>query len=867
MKDEDKNREQLLYEMTEMRRRISELEKAVAGTRHAEQEGRGALAPALSQLEMLEEDDLISTQSIDLTSVFSEDVTSSGSFSFSGVDRTWFGKLLQALPIPALLVDPAYSVIFMNECCKKVSSDYRKALGCSFPSIFANPWVADEAEELLEKVFSMRLRESLEAALQINDGRIWGRLHMRSIRLGEIRAALVLVEDLTLEKEQLVLKQKHAEEIQRERDELEDRVKERTEELVRSNERLTEEITDRKLVEELLAMSEARYRLLVQNSPVGILSCNLQGDVTEYNPAVLNILGLSSREEAESVNLLTMAPLVEAGVSGAVRKCLESGEECLTEFPYKGEGDAQIVARLHAVPISGDNGEIAGVQAVVEDITERKRAQGLLLKSERLRALVEMASGVAHNFNNSLQVVAAYSQSALACLESGGVSEVRPLLEQIRDSARQTAQTVRRLQQFAVAGTAVRPSQVRVFDATEAVKEGVEKSKIWWETVPEMQGVAISLVTDYAPDCLMAGAYHEMVEVVDNLVKNAAEAMPAGGIIKVKTGVENDEVIIQVQDDGIGIPKKNVDRIFEPFWTTKPAHVGMGLAVSSGIIRRHNATVQVQSKERAGTRITIRVPHEDVAPVQEAERKRVPSHIYRVLLISEDESMLTGLEKGLKRLDQKTFVAWSGQMGLQVLEDQALDAVVCDLALPDMSGWDVSTAITEICDRKHVPRPPFILLSERLDQIDEDDTVSRMEVDRIAERSVSPEELLEIIAEEARRGSGQASFTGSIRGIDILEYVQLLLLSGQKVIAEISSRDGERGLLFVDNGMITHATCSDLEGEAALYRCLSFKGGSFSSLPWRDPKVTTINKPGELILLEAARLRDERIDSSSEEGL
>ncbi|MBM3298823.1 MAG: PAS domain S-box protein, partial [Deltaproteobacteria bacterium] len=573
MEDQEKTKEQLLYEMTEMRRRIAELEAAVVRSRARDQQRPGGQVafPRLQPRESFDDEDLLSTQSIDLSSIFTEDVSTSGSFSFSGVDRTWFGKLLHALPMPAFLVDQSGKMLFLNECCRRIADDYLKLVGTPFSSLFTNQWVSVQVEQLLAKVLALRLRESIEAAIDTEGGKIWGRLSMRSIRLGESRSVLVLVENLTLEKEQLLLKQKHADEIQKERDELEQRVQERTAELVTANEQLTKEIADRQLAEEERARSEARYRSLVQNSPVGIISCDAQGNVTDHNPAVLNILGISSEEAALGINLLTHSALVAAGASDTVRRCLESGNPVCREFRYSSANGGQIFARLHVVPLAGNGGRIAGAQAVVEDVSEHRRAQDLLLRSERLRALVELAGSVAHNFNKSLQAVAAYSQTAISCLESGLFSDIGSLLEQIRESARQTAMTVRSLQQFALARSAVRPSQIRVFAASDAVREAVEKSKLWWKSIPKTQGREITLNSDLARDCLIEGDPHEIVEIVENLVKNSVEALPAGGVISVRTFATRGEVVIQVQDDGVGIPKKHMDKIFEPFWTSKPS--------------------------------------------------------------------------------------------------------------------------------------------------------------------------------------------------------------------------------------------------------------------------------------------------------
>ena len=103
------------------------------------------------------------------------------------------------------------------------------------------------------------------------------------------------------------------------------------------------------------------------------------------------------------------------------------------------------------------------------------------------------------------------------------------------------------------------------------------------------------------------------------------------------------------------------------------------------------------------------------------------------------------------------------------------------------------------------------------------------------------------------------SFSGCIDGIDIIDYLQFIMLTGKQVILEVTSEGSERGVVFLNGGRVLHAICGDVEGEEALYRCLAYKGGNFAHLPWHDPANVTIDKPGEFLLMEASRRRDEQM--------
>jgi PAS domain S-box-containing protein len=858
MNDQEKTREQLLYEANELRRRIRELERALSGFRGDERDRpqEKHISKKKWEDDAAAFDPLEGTQTIDLSSVFTEDVTTSGSFSFRGVARTWFGKLLRALPTPAILVDRSGHIVYLNEACGRISEEYQTVRGKLFSGLFQNPWVGQNAQALVEKVFSMRLRESIQGILEIGKGRMWGRLYLRSIRLGDVKSVLVLIEDLTLEKEQLVLKQKHEEEILKERDELEKRVQERTAELLETNRKLTKEVSDRKRAEEALFERETRYRMLVENSPVGILSCDTTGEVTDLNPAVLSILGAGPTKTPEATELLKSSFLKEAKVSNTIRRCLKTGKPAVIEFPYKSEWNKQIFLKLHAAPIRDTDGRVTAALAVLEDASDRKRNEGLLLRAERLRALVEMAGGVAHNFNTSLQVIAADAQMAMNCLDSGDLSEIRALIEQMRDSAQQTAHTVRRLKQFARSRTAL-GVQRRFLDLSETVREALDRVKVAWNAQQEETGGEIAVTVDLGDGCTLEGDDQELLEVVVNLLKNARESLPVGGAVVVRTFVEQGHVVLQVQDEGVGIPKKHLEKICEPFWTSKPSHVGMGLAVSSGIIRRHGGTLAITSKERSGTTVTVGLPYVQ-APTRDAVAGARESHLrFRILLIDDHQPTLTALESGLTQLDQTTFVAFSGRQALKILQAQQIDAVICDSTVSDMNGWQIGEAIKVGCEKKGIPKPPFIMLTEPTNNFVDEEIAKHPEVDRILEKPVDVRRLMDIVTDEFKKVASQATFSGSIHGIDILEYLQLVLLSGQKLVIEIVSREQVRGLLYVDKGAVVHATCADSEGEEALYRCLSFNGGTFSSRPWQEPEKHSIRKPGDLVLFEAARRRDE----------
>lgn len=620
------------------------------------------------------------------------------------------------------------------------------------------------------------------------------------------------------------------------------------------------DVTERGRAERALRAGEARYRSLVDSAPMGMISFDRNGEITEFNPAVLNILGASHLEVADSRDLFSLLPLVEAGISEAIVQCLESGESGVGEFQYKSKVDRQVYTRVHVVPIRDDEKRITGAHAFLLDISDQKRAEELIVGSERLKVLGQISSGVGHTFSNLLQIVSGNANMALTNLDLKNFEAAKANLNQITEGLKSGTEAVRWLQQFARSRSEGISQKQEIFDLAEAVEEAVEMCKLWSKSELERKRINIVHELDLARGCHVEGIPDQIAWVALNILKNAVEAMPKGGTIKTKAHIKDRKVILSIQDSGIGIPSENVKHITTAFWTSKEAHAGMGLPFSCGILRTHGGTLGVKRVKPRGSLFMVRLPY--VNPLMIHAPKESPGKGLRILFVDDDERIVKVFERGFRVLGQTLIPAYSGEQALFMFKQTQADAIVCDLAMPGMNGWEVGKALQTVCMEKGIPKPPFIVLTGWARQLGDDEILANPQVDRVVPKPVKVPHLLEVIQEEIGRSQSQGDFSGSIGGIDILEYIQLLLLNGRQLLVEIQSRDGEHGLVYVDRGEIVHAKCGDLEGEEALYNCLLFKGGNFSSLPWREPERATINKPGVFLLIEAARKRDERNDAT-----
>jgi PAS domain S-box-containing protein len=395
------------------------------------------------------------------------------------------------------------------------------------------------------------------------------------------------------------------------------------------------------------------------------------------------------------------------------------------------------------------------VLALIRDITERKRSAGLILQSERLKAVGELSSGVSHNFNNMLQIVLGNAHLGMTNLELGAYADVKANLQEIADTSKFASETVRRLQYFARNRSTAAADTC--FDLSGTAGQAIEMSRIWWKTAPEKHGVSIDLEARLEPDCFVAGRENELFEVIVNLIKNAAEALPQGGLITVSSRWENDVVTLDIADNGIGISEADQKRVFEPFFTTKGYQsTGMGLASCHGIVRSHSGTMTVLSSPGEGTTFTMMLPF--ASPRDKQGRSEEPISLGRVLsilVIDDMEPVLTMIGNGLKTHGQTVHAALSGEEGLRLFAREPIDIVVCDLGMSGMNGWAVGKAIKSQCEAEGRPKPPFIILTGWGDQAQEQARLAEAAVDAVLEKPVDLPLLVKKIRDLA--GGGEAS--------------------------------------------------------------------------------------------------------------
>jgi two-component system, cell cycle sensor histidine kinase and response regulator CckA len=323
-----------------------------------------------------------STQTIELTDLFTRDLTTTGSFDVKGgIWKTTFGKVLQALPIPALLIDQSFQIVVANHAWKRVSPEYEVMQGLLLSKLFPEASFAGKVQSLLEDVFSTREPVVAHATLEVGDSRIWARMTFRSIRVMEERFVLLLVEDLTANKQILEQNKKH-------REQLEKRVEERTSELMAANAQLKEEVAERKRMEMALRESEERYRLLAENSLTGIY-VHQDGKFVYINRRAAEILGYSANELVGKSIWDLVAPEDREMTKGMVASRLQ-GKHVSSRYQFRILTKIGEVRWMEVLATNiKHNGRSASLANVV-DITDRQKAEEALRESEdRFRTVAD----------------------------------------------------------------------------------------------------------------------------------------------------------------------------------------------------------------------------------------------------------------------------------------------------------------------------------------------------------------------------------------------------------------------------------------------------------------------------------------------
>ncbi|MCS6885628.1 MAG: response regulator [Acidobacteriota bacterium] len=477
--------------------------------------------------------------------------------------------------------------------------------------------------------------------------------------------------------------------------------------------------------------SEKRLRALIENASDAIVIFNSESQIIEANEKACQLFRYTKNQmlSMSFADLLAEHNRAQAKEKfDAMRRIGNFTEELLMQ---RCDGALVPVESANSV-IDTDLGKV--FQSILRDLTRRKEVEQHLLQVEKLRALGGMVSGIAHDFNNLLAAILGYTELAIRDTKD---STLLRRLKIIEKAAKDGAETVRLLQEFAKVRS---NSPIQALDVNKTLEQALLLTRHKWKDEAYARGVSIKVETSLAQLPPVQAVLPELREAFTNIIFNAVDAIlekeTDNGLITIKTYAKNEQVFIEIIDNGIGMSHDIQDRLFEPFFTTKgPSHSGLGLPACYGIIQRYGGTIRAESSLGSGSTFHICLP----ATKPTVTLAEQPKGHYSVLLIDDEDIVRGAMEEILLDEGFAVVPATTGAEGIELFLSRHFDLVITDLGMPGLHGWDVIKQVKE-----KSPTTPVILLTGWANQTDL--TLAQERAVTLLAKPISGNELVTVIA-------------------------------------------------------------------------------------------------------------------------
>ena len=439
------------------------------------------------------------------------------------------------------------------------------------------------------------------------------------------------------------------------------------------------DITDQKRAQETLARSESRYRNLFESASDAIVTLDANGRFTTVNHAAESISGYS-RDELVGQWFAPMIPDDDLPKTLAHFQMALSGETGLFETRFvRKDGEPRTIQVTYSSPQKDEE-----VLCLIRDVTDQKLLQEQLIQSEKMSAIGQLVSGVAHELNNPLAGIAAFAQLLLA--EKRASADQRQSIETIYAESRRASRIVQNLLTFA--------RQHKVEKGPTSIHQVMDDTLELRMYELRVRGIEVRREYDDAIRDTMADA-HQLQQVFLNIITNAEHSMEQvkqqAHLLTVRTRGLGDTIRIEIEDTGPGIPANLLERIFNPFFTTKPTGrgTGLGLSISLGIVREHEGRIWAENAPGGGARFVIVLPL--IRPRRTGEFPVVPAaggggQRLRLLVVDDETSVRVALQRYFDGRGHETHTTASGRDALRLLGENAYDAIIVDMRMPDLSG-------------------------------------------------------------------------------------------------------------------------------------------------------------------------------------
>ena len=457
------------------------------------------------------------------------------------------------------------------------------------------------------------------------------------------------------------------------------------------------EYTDRVKIEQekiaailKLEKSEKRLNHTQELASVGSWVFHPPTQKAEWSDETFNLWGLDSRK-----GLPTFETLIQR-VHKEDLELFTSTYKAAVEFgvPYDVEvrvnlpNGIQKTLRSICKTTLGSSGEVVSLTGANIDFTAQKLLEKDQIKHQRIKAIGEMSSSIAHDFNNSLQQISGNLE--VIKLQKNLSSKSADRLNNISGIIADAASRVDALQKFGDSENDAK--KIEQIDFNVLIEESLDQSRPLWKDGMEKKGLRFRMITDFKDIPKFEGHKGVLKSAIHNLIKNSIEAMPKGGDIKITTSCRGKQVFATFTDTGFGMDEKTKIKVFEPFFSTKGFKLGRGLGMSGvyNTIKDYNGDITVKtSKPNEGTTFEISFPaiHKEEAK-ETIETKPQEKEVFNILWVDDDVMITKDVCELIELMGHTCTIANSGKTALAHLHENRYDLVFTDIGMPEMNGWE-----------------------------------------------------------------------------------------------------------------------------------------------------------------------------------
>ncbi len=439
---------------------------------------------------------------------------------------------------------------------------------------------------------------------------------------------------------------------------------------------------------------------LIETAKDAIVGINEKGIISIWNQSAEKIFGYSASEIiGQPVTSIIPERYREQHAIG-LQMFLKTGEfrnqnRTLDAFGLTKEG-VEVPVEMSLTSQKIENGRYL-FTAIIRDLTERKKMEAVLLQSEKLKSIGTITAGVSHEFNNILAIISGSVQ--IMQMKHSDDKQLTERLRTVGKATKDGEKIVKRMLKFAK--TKKITEEFEPVDIRELIEQSVEFSMPRWKNMAQPNGIEYQIETDGIKEVAAVFCNStEIGEVLINIINNALDSMPGGGRISFSTWNTSDKVYVAISDTGEGMSEDTLKHVFDPFFTTKLAvGTGLGMSVAYGILTKHGGKINVESELGKGSTFTLELPitRNTVIPIASPDYEPdTRSRDLAILVIDDEVNICELLNEYLSNGGHSVQTVDNGADAIDITTREKFDLVLCDMAMPHVSGYDVIKVLNRL---------------------------------------------------------------------------------------------------------------------------------------------------------------------------